>query len=198
MGNSECFKSNRRRREELELLIRNTSQQSNLPQPAIFNEEGFMLVDYTRQTFGMYAMSQLKQMVYNYLPVDVRCIREEGKSPSLRTRPHSYVEISAQKLKGHQVEDEIMITVEFTSDGFIIMLGDSKTLALAQNRQSARVEMVLFPEAEAKCSIGLHEIVEWAYNNKSIAYKPVSLEGPKEENVGKQLYHYIVERFSGV
>lgn len=198
MGNLECFKSSKRRRDEIELLIRNTSQQSNLPQPAIFNEEGFMLVDYTRQTFGMYAISQLRQMVYNYRPSDVRCIREEGKSPSLRTRPHSYVEIAAQKLKGHQVEDEIMITVEFTPDGFIIMMGDSKTLALIQNRQSARMEMVLFPEAEAKCTIGLHEIVDWAYTNKTMVYKPVSLEGPKEENLGKQLYHYIVEHFSGV
>lgn len=196
MGNSECFKSNHRRREQMELLIRNTSQKSNLPQPAIFNEEGFMLVDYTRNTSGMYAIAQLKEMTYNYQPSDVRCIREEGKSPSLRTRPHSYVEISAQKLRGHQVEDEIMITVEFTVDGFIIMLGDSRTLALVTNRQSARVELLLLPEAEAKCKIGLHEIVEWAYSNKTVVYKPVSLEGPKEENLGKLLYHYIVEHFT--
>jgi hypothetical protein len=196
MGN--CFRSKRHRLDELELLIRNTSRQANLPQPAIFNEESFMLVDYTRQTFGMYSISQLRQMISNYLPVDVRCIREDGKSPSLRTRPHSYVEVGAQKTKEHQVEDEIMITVEFTLDGFIVTLGDSRTLALAQNRQSARVEMVLFPEAEAKCKIGLHEIVEWAYSNKNTAYKPVSLEGPSEENVGKKLYHYITEHFSAV
>jgi hypothetical protein len=198
MGNSECFKRKRHRLDELELLIRNTSQQANLPKPAIFNEESFMLVDYTRQTFGMYSISQLNQMIYNYHPVDLRCIREDGKSPTLRTRPHSYVEICAQKTKGHQVDDEVMITVEFTSDGFIVMLGDSRTLALAQNRQSPRVEMVLFPEAEARCKIGLHEIVEWAYSHKNTAYKPVSLEGPSEENVGKKLYQYITEHFSAV
>jgi hypothetical protein len=56
--------------------------------------------------------------------------------------------------------------------------------------------MVLFPEAEAVCSIGLHEIVEWAYEHRQIPYKPVNLEDPNDENVGKQLYHFIVSCFS--
>jgi hypothetical protein len=196
MGN-DCFNRNKHR-EELELLIRNTSQKANLPQPAIYSEESFMLVDYTRQTSGMHSAFQVKTMVHNYRPVDVRCSREEGKSPSLSTRPHSFVEIAAHKTKGQQVEDEIMIIVDFSQDGFIVTMGDARTLALVQNRQSARVEMVLFPEAEAVCSIGLHEIVEWAYEHRQIVYKPVSLEDPNEDNVGKQLYHFIVSCFAQV
>jgi hypothetical protein len=109
MGNCDCANRSRQKRDEIECNIRETARQYKIPQPVIYDEQNFLLVDYTRQTFGMHSISQIRSMIPNYKPLDVRCLREVinplSNIKQLGKRDHSYLQVAGRydKTKDQEV-----------------------------------------------------------------------------------------------
>lgn len=57
------------------------------PEPVKFEKENFKLEDYTRKLSGMSDIEELRDLIPNYRPTDIRCARGTGEKRS----KHSFV-----------------------------------------------------------------------------------------------------------
>lgn len=100
MGNSNCANRSRHKQIEIECNIREAARQYKIPQPVIYDEQSLLLVDYTRQTFGMHSMSQIRNMMPNYKPIDIRCLREVinplANTKDISKRDHSFLQVTGR------------------------------------------------------------------------------------------------------
>lgn len=108
MGNCDCANRSKQKQEEIECHIREAARQYKIPQPVIYDEKSFLFIDYTRQTFGMDSMSQIRNMIPNYRPIDVRCLREVinplANNKDMTKRDHSYLQVTGRYDKAKEQE----------------------------------------------------------------------------------------------
>ena len=70
------------------------------------------------------------------MPIDVRCCREIPdpipNGESLSKKGHSYVSITGRKIRDEMTVDELVMTVDFTPNGFRIEVGTAEDITKVQ------------------------------------------------------------------
>ena len=72
-------------------------------------------------------ISEFRESFYNYKPADVRCCREVPDplpiNETLTKKGHSYLSVTGRRIRDEMTVDELVMTVDFTPNGFRIELG---------------------------------------------------------------------------
>ncbi|CAG9328575.1 unnamed protein product [Blepharisma stoltei] len=174
-------------------LIKNTeSLLYRLAEPSyyVFEVSNFRLEDYSKKIKDIEMIEDTRDLIFNYIPADIRCQRYLNDSSSR----HSFILITGEKLINEERLENISLIIDYSENGFWVLLGDEKIISLAHsdNKKSETVvELLTFPGSESKTDKGFHEILEWAYEHKDELYTDPS-ETP-ELNMGKRLYKYIID-----
>ncbi|CAG9325681.1 unnamed protein product [Blepharisma stoltei] len=196
MGNCECSNRQRRGLQNFEDNIRNKAKQHNISQPVIFDTVGFILIDYTKKTFGMGSIEDLRKKIENYKINDVRCCRDISQAPKKGKKSAdtaSFVEIMGFYDFYEQRSDLTMI-VELVSSGFKIEIGEENVIKALNYDKNPRVEYLYIPNDSdlENCTKGFHEVIEWVYEKSEENWNTVDVTPPEDENLSKNLYDYIV------
>ena len=194
-----CTKTGNRH-EAQEGLVYNKSAELNIPQPVLITENDVMVVDFTRDTFGEETIAGVKEHIGNYIPVDIRCSREKpievGDQGDLNSRPHSFVSVVGRK-SNESTFTQLSMEVDFFATAIQVLIGPEDTMQKFANRKSPIPEHFFFAEDQAvtvtqTCDKGFHQILDWVLEHRYKKLAPLHVGDSESENMGKQLYDYIL------
>lgn len=127
MGNSCDCRGNKRYREQVQKVLRKACTLRNVAEPVLYDEPNFIMIDYTRYAYGMSWIADFRKLFDNYKPTQVKWCREiPDPTPGEETvskRGHSYCYITGRKYKDESTIDELVMTVDFTINGYRVEIG---------------------------------------------------------------------------
>ncbi|CAG9317608.1 unnamed protein product [Blepharisma stoltei] len=179
--------------EKKEDMVRSTEAiQPKLVEPAYctFESPNFRLEDYSKKIGNMEMIEDIRDLIFNYRPADIRCQRYPNDPPSR----HSFILITGEKQISEETLEDSGLIIDYSENGFRILLGDEKIISLAHSNNKKIdpvVELLIFPGSDSKTDKGFHEIIEWSYEHKDELCTDPSVT--PELNMGKRLYKYIVD-----
>ncbi|CAG9310443.1 unnamed protein product [Blepharisma stoltei] len=155
----------------------------------IFKAEKFLIKDYSHSIGNPSSIFDLKTKIHNYRPSDIRCIKRPKEGSDVHN--HVLVILKMEVKKGFI--EELSLFVEYNINGFEISIGPLEKIKLLCNIQEFSVEKIDFARSDLSCTGGLHQIIEWAYENRNQEF--VSPESYPEMNMGNKLHDYILSLF---
>lgn len=196
MGNCECSNKQRRGLYQVEDNIRQKARKQNIPQPVIFDTVGFILIDYTRKTFGMSSIDDLRRKLENYKINDVRCCRDMTdtvKKKKKHVEPASFLEIMGH-IDNYDTRYECSMIVDFMSSGCRVEIGEENIIKAMNYDKNPRVEFLYIPKDSdlEKVEKGFYEVIEWVYETSEELNNTVDHTPSEDENYSKSLFDFIV------
>lgn len=121
-----------------------------------FKSENFMLRDYSLTIGLSKSMFEIKTIIHNYRPNDIRLIKRTYEE----TNVHSHVlTVLKMEVKKDFVE-EISLLIEYTRNGFEISLGSLDEIKKICKIENFQTEKVHFARSDLTCTGGLHQILD--------------------------------------
>jgi hypothetical protein len=163
----------------------------NLPEPSIYIEENFKLLDFSHKIPQMKAFEALRLYLSEFKFGDIRCVRRENEGPEVHS---SLLATAARNMPGELAEELWYflrsLVIQYSPYGFCATIGENNLVVTSADMKEHFMELIYLPGVDGSGKGSIGDAVEWAYEHKDEKYMDPAVD--KELNMGNRIFKFVV------